>query len=158
MLLLATLCLAATPASAQHITKAAVDRILRPAEGIADSSTKRIPGGMPGAAGLFAGKPWWAVLQMCFEHRGGAGRPANAPAPSLDAASDRGRRFFTQRAAGLFADESGLASTEEAMLPVSGWGSDMAAAMNAAAANGSWSSAEFEDACRIFGAQAARGV
>jgi len=150
--------LTAAPAHAQHITRAAIDRILAPVEAISDSSTARIPAGFPAAAGLFAGKPWWAVLQMCSEHRAGAGRPPNAAAPTLDLTADRNRRFFLQRAAAQFAKESSLPSAEDAQMPVSGWGSDLGASMNAAAASGSWSSAEFEDACRIFGAQAARGI
>ena len=150
--------LPAAPAQAQHITTAAIDRILAPAEGISDSSTARIPAGLPAAAGLFAGKPWWAVLQMCSEHRSGAGRPPSAPAPTLDGTADRNRVFFARRAGAQFAKESNLPSADDGLVPVSGWGSDLGASMNAAAASGNWSSSEFEDACRIFGAQAARGI
>ena len=150
--------LASTPAYAQHITKAAVDRILAPVEAISDSSTARVPAGLPLSAGLFAGKPWWAVLQMCSEHRSGAGRPPSAPAPVLDATAERNRVFFMRQAGAQFAKESSLPTADDGLLPVSGWGSDLGASMNAAAANGSWSSSEFEDACRILGAQAARGI
>jgi len=154
----AILLLSATPAWAQHITRSAVNTILAPAERIADSSTARIPAGLPAAAGLFAGKPWWAVLQMCSEHRAGAGRPPSAPAPALDATAERNRVFFMRRAAAQFAKESNLPGADDGLVPVSGWGFDLGAAMNAAAASGNWSSSEFEDACRIFGAQAARGI
>lgn len=156
-LLLASL--PALPAQAQsgHITRAAVDRIASPAER-ATPRAARIPGGMGGSAGLFAGKPWWAVLQMCSEHRAGAGRPLNAPAPRLAGEAERNRRFFTSRAAFQFARDSDLTGPAEAEMPVAGWGLNLAASMNSAAASGEWSSDEFEDACRILGTAHARGV
>lgn len=158
MMFVALTLLSAAPAHAQHITKPAIDRILTPIEEISDSSTARIPAGLPLTAGLFAGKPWWAVLQMCSEHRSGAGRPPSAPAPTLDAIAERNRVFFMRRAAAQFAKESSLPTADDGLVPVSGWGSELGAAMNAAATSGNWSSSEFEDACRILGAQAARGI
>ena len=143
------LLLLASPQSA-HITPAAIDKILAEAEGISKPDTARIPAGLPLTAALFAGRPWWAVLQMCSEHRTGAGKDPAAPLPTLDERGERNRKFFMARAIGQFAKDMGLTPTD-AILPLGGWGSDFGAAMNAAAAAGNWSSTEFEDACRILG-------
>ena len=148
----------AAPASAQHITRAAVDRTLAPAESATPRRGTRIPGGLGGPASLFAGKPWWAVLQMCSEHRSGAGRPLSAPAPKLGGESERNRRYFNGRATAQLAKDGDLIGANEAEMPVAGWGLRLAAGMNAAAASGEWSSDEFEQACATFGAVHARGV
>lgn len=157
-LIVIALLIPAAPASAQHITRAAVDRILAPAEAATPRRGTRVPGGLGGPANLFAGKPWWAVLQMCSEHRSGAGRPLSAPAPKLGGESERSRRYFTGRAATQFARDGDLTGADEAEMPVAGWGLRLAAGMNSAAASGEWSSDEFEQACATFGAVHARGV
>lgn len=155
-LLLPVLLLATPPTATAHIDHAAIDRIIAPAEEISTPTTKRIPAGLPLSAALFAGKPWWAVLQMCSEHRTGAGWPPGTPAPELTAAAEKNRLFFMHQAATLFGAERGLTPTD-ALMPVSGWGSEFIVTMNTAAKQGSWSSTEFEDACRILGAQHLRG-
>jgi hypothetical protein len=142
---------------AAHIAPAAIDKILADAEGISTPKTARIPAGLPLTAALFAGKPWWAVLQMCSEHRSGAGRAPGTPAPELTEIVEKNRLFFMNRAIAQFARDQGM-SPGDATLPVSGWGSDLGAAMTAAAAAGNWSGKEFEDACRIVGMQHLRGV
>jgi hypothetical protein len=140
------------PAHAQtgHIATAAIDKILAEAEGISKPDTARIPASLPLSAALFANRPWWAVLQMCSEHRTGAGKPPGAPLPVLDEAGERNRKFFMVRAMIQFAKEQGMTPADAAE-PVGQWGSQFGATMNAAAATGDWSSSEFEDACRILG-------
>jgi hypothetical protein len=150
------LLLLASPQAA-HITPAAIDKILASADEIGTPKTARIPAGLPLSAGLFAGKPWWAVLQMCSEHRSGAGRAPGAPAPESTEAAEKNRLFFMKRAIAQFARDQDM-TPADATLPVSGWGSEFGAAMTAAAAAGAWSGKEFEDACRIIGMQHLRGV
>jgi hypothetical protein len=150
------LLLLASPQPA-HIAPAAIDSILAEAEKIGTAKTASIPAGLPLAAGLFAGKPWWAVLQMCSEHRSGAGRAPGAPAPELTELVEKNRLFFMKRAIAQFARDQDM-TPDDATLLVSGWGSEFGAAMSAAAASGIWSGREFEDACRIIGMQHLRGV
>lgn len=149
-LIAACLLLAPVAEHAQHITPAAIDGILAEAETISTPTTARVPAGLPLGAALFAGKPWWAVLQMCSEHRTGAGSLPGTPAPTLDETGERNRKFFMLRAMGQFGKDTGL-SPADAAEPVGQWGSQFGAAMRAAAAAGNWSSSEFEDACRILG-------
>lgn len=149
-LLAACLLLAPAAAQAQHITAESITNILADAEKISEPTTARIPAGLPLAAAQFAGKPWWAVLQMCSEHRSGAGRAPGTPAPVLDALGEKNRVFFMLRASLQFSRDFKMTPVD-AQLPVGGWGSEFGAAMTRAATAGAWSSSEFEDACRILG-------
>jgi hypothetical protein len=141
------------PAQAQHITPQSIEKVLGQAEPLSNAKTTRVPAGLPLTAALFAGRPWWAVMEMCAEHRAGNGRAPGSPPVVLTEPLEKSRKFYLFRAAAIFAKEQDLANIEEALLPVSGWGTEFAKAMEAGAADGSWSSVEAEDACRVLGAE-----
>ena len=143
----------AVPAQAQHLNAESIDKVLAQAAPLDNPGVARVPAGLPLAAGLFAGRPWWAVMIMCAEHRAGNGTTPGEPRPVLNEALEKGRKFFLLRGAALFAKEQGQPNIEEALLPASGWGTEFALVMEAEAKAGRWSSRETEDACRILGAE-----
>jgi hypothetical protein len=150
------LALAATfamPAQAQHLTPESIAKVFEQAKPLDNARTTRVPAGLPLTAALFADRPWWAVMILCAEHRAGNGTAPGSPKPVLNDALEKNRKFFIARAASIFAREQDLPNFQEALLPVSGWGTEFALVMEAEAKAGRWSSRETEDACRILGVE-----
>lgn len=143
----------AMPTKAQHLGPESIEKVLAQAKPLENAKVAHVPAGLPLTAALFAGRPWWAVLAMCAEHAAGNGSAPGAARPVLTEPLERRRKFFLFQAAILFAEEQDLPNPTEALLPVSGWGTEFALVMEAEAKAGRWSYTETEDACRILGAE-----
>lgn len=118
--------LATVPARAQHLTKGSIATVLDQANDFENPKVSHVPAGLPLTGALFAGRPWWAIMSICAEHRAGSGLGPGSKRPVLSGPLEESHKFFLSRATALFASEQDMRPAD-AQVPVAQWGYEFSA-------------------------------